>query len=178
MCYHGRMIDCPIAELMDESLCTLWLERHLHPPGLTCPPAGSGARHGTYAHDRPPIISVISRETGEQRFWVCDHADTGTCHAIIADNVPAGSGRLSTDAWQSYRGSHVSHGTVCHGVHAWARDDAGDGRREVHGHACEGVWVRRSGRPCVSSGVSTSHTCISMWQPMKPWSMPHGSRPS
>jgi len=32
--------------------------------------------HGTDANDRPPIISVISRETGEQRLWVCDRADT------------------------------------------------------------------------------------------------------
>jgi transposase len=95
--------------------------------------------HGTYANDRPPIISVISRETGEQRFWICDHADTRTCHEIIADNVPAGSTRLYTDEWQSYRGSHVSHGTVCHGVHEWARDDDGDGQREVHCNTCEGA---------------------------------------
>jgi transposase-like protein len=31
------MIDFPIAELMDDSISTLWLERHLHPSGLTCP---------------------------------------------------------------------------------------------------------------------------------------------
>ncbi len=31
------MIDFPIAELLDDSICTLWLERHLHPDGLTCP---------------------------------------------------------------------------------------------------------------------------------------------
>jgi transposase-like protein len=31
------VIDFPIAELMDDSICTLWLERHLHPRGLTCP---------------------------------------------------------------------------------------------------------------------------------------------
>jgi transposase-like protein len=82
---------------------------------------------------------VISRETGEQRFWICDHAKTRTCHAIIADNVPAGSTQLYTDEWQSYRGSHVSHGTVCHGVHEWARDDDGDGQREVHCNTCEGA---------------------------------------
>ena len=44
MCYHGRMIDFPIGELMDDSICTLWLERHLHPQGLACPHCGSGAR--------------------------------------------------------------------------------------------------------------------------------------
>ena len=82
---------------------------------------------------------MIARETREQRFWVCDHADTQTCHALIADNVPTGSTRLYTDEWQSYRGSHPSHATVCHGVHEWARDDNGDGRREVHCNTCEGV---------------------------------------
>ena len=95
--------------------------------------------HGTYATDRPPIISIISRDTGEQRWWVCDHADTRTCTALITENMPAGSTWLYTDEWQSYRGSHPAHATVRHGVHAWARDDDGDGRREGHGNTWEGA---------------------------------------
>jgi transposase len=95
--------------------------------------------HGTYANDRPPIISVVSRQTGEHRFWVCDHADTRTCRRLIAGNVPLGSTQLYTDEWQSYRGSHPCHATVHHGVHEWARDDDGDGRREVHCNTCEGA---------------------------------------
>jgi transposase len=82
---------------------------------------------------------VISRETGEPRVWVCDHADTRTCHALIAANVPASRTRLYTDEWQSDRGRHASHATVCHGVHEWARDDDGDGQREVHCNTCEGA---------------------------------------
>jgi transposase-like protein len=31
------MIDVPIAELLDDSICLIWLERHLHPDGFTCP---------------------------------------------------------------------------------------------------------------------------------------------
>jgi transposase-like protein len=31
------MIDFPIAELLDDSICMLWLERYLHPDGLQCP---------------------------------------------------------------------------------------------------------------------------------------------
>jgi transposase-like protein len=31
------MIDFPIAELLDDSICLIWLERHLHPDGFTCP---------------------------------------------------------------------------------------------------------------------------------------------
>jgi transposase len=95
--------------------------------------------HGTYANDRPPIISIISRETGEQRFWVGDHADRRTCHELIIENLPAGSTRLYTDEWQSYRGSHPAHASVRHGVHEWARDDDGDGRCEVHCNSCEGA---------------------------------------
>jgi transposase-like protein len=38
------MIDFPITQLLDDSICTLWLERHLHPDGLKCPHCGSTAR--------------------------------------------------------------------------------------------------------------------------------------
>ena len=97
--------------------------------------------HGTYANDRPPIISLIARDTGEQRFWVGDHADARTCRALIAENIPAGRTRLYTDEWQSYHGSHPAHATVRHGVHEWARDDDGDGVREVHINTIEGLWT-------------------------------------
>ena len=82
---------------------------------------------------------MISRDTGEQRWWVCDHANRQTCHTLIADNVPAGSTTLYTDEWQSYHGSRAAHATVCHRTREWARDDDGDGRREVHGNSGEGA---------------------------------------
>jgi transposase-like protein len=44
MWYLCRMIDFPLAELLDDSICTLWLERHLHPDGLTCPHCGHPER--------------------------------------------------------------------------------------------------------------------------------------
>jgi transposase-like protein len=97
--------------------------------------------HGTSANARPPSIRVMARETGEQRLGVCDHADRRTCADLIAENVPADSSILYTDAWQSYRGRHPTHATVYHGVHEWAQDDDGDGQREVHGHTCEGAGV-------------------------------------
>ena len=95
--------------------------------------------HGTYANDRPPIISVISRETVEQRLWVCDHVDRRTCADLIAANVSPAGTILYTDEWQSYHGSHPAHATVRHGIYEWARDDDGDGRREVHCNSCEGA---------------------------------------
>jgi transposase-like protein len=38
------MIDFPIGELLDNSTCLIWLERHLHAEGLTCPHCGSPKR--------------------------------------------------------------------------------------------------------------------------------------
>jgi transposase len=46
---------------------------------------------------------------------------------------------LYTDEWQSYRGSHTAHTTVCHSTREWARDDDNDGVREVHCNTCEGA---------------------------------------
>jgi transposase len=94
--------------------------------------------HGHHAHDRPPIISVISRDTGEQRFWVCDHADRRTCADLITESVPQQSAILYTDEWQRDHGSHPAHATVWHGRREWARDDDHDGVREVHCHTWEG----------------------------------------
>jgi Transposase zinc-ribbon domain len=38
------MIDFPIDELLDDNICTHWLEQHLHPDGLTCPHCGHAER--------------------------------------------------------------------------------------------------------------------------------------
>lgn len=60
-------------------------------------------------------------------------------HALVHENVPPGSTVwFYTDELASYAGSHPQHGTVCHSRHEWARDDDGDGRREVHCNTCEG----------------------------------------
>ena len=54
MWYHGGMIDFPIAELLDDSICTSWLERHLHPRGLVCPHCGHPARRVFRAQGHVP----------------------------------------------------------------------------------------------------------------------------
>jgi hypothetical protein len=115
---------------------------------------------------RSPIISIISRDTGECRFWVCDHVTKHTCYDLIAANVPVASTILNTDEWQSYGGSHPSHATVRRAVHEWARDDDGDGRREVHCNTCEEAGAACA-PICGPFEGSTSNTCISMWQPTK-----------
>jgi transposase-like protein len=38
------MIDFPIGELLDESICLIWLARHLHAEGFACPRCGGTER--------------------------------------------------------------------------------------------------------------------------------------
>jgi transposase len=49
-----------------------------------------------------------------------------------------------TDEWGAYRNLDAEgrlHSTVNHGQREWARDDDGDGIREVHTNTIEGLWT-------------------------------------
>jgi transposase-like protein len=48
------MIDFPMAELRDDDICTLWLERYLHPSGLVCPRCGDAKRRLFRAQEHFP----------------------------------------------------------------------------------------------------------------------------
>ncbi len=48
------MRDFPIAELLDDSICTIWLERHLHPCGLVGPHCGHSERRVFRAQKQVP----------------------------------------------------------------------------------------------------------------------------
>ncbi len=101
--------------------------------------------HGTFAGDRPPVAGVVGRTTGWVRFWVVANTDRETLqecvgHATGPDIV------LYTDEWVGYQWvaeSGRTHATVCHapGQREWARDDDGDGIREVHNNTLEGIWT-------------------------------------
>ena len=56
---------------------------------------------------------------------------------------------LYTDENQSYNHVLRPRSTVCHSDNEWARDDDGDGIREVHVNSVEGLWtdVRNFLRP-------------------------------
>ncbi len=90
-------------------------------------------------NDRPPIIHIISRETGEERCWVVGHANGATCKGVIAEAVPAEGTIVYSDEYRSYHGMAPPHATVNHSQREWARDDDGDGVREVHCNTCEGA---------------------------------------
>lgn len=112
---------------------------HLEPDDPPRRRANKQRGRGTYATDRPPIVSLISRTTGEHRYWVADMTTKIELHELVHENMPAGSTVwFYTDELASYGGAHPNHGTVCHSHYEWARNDDGDGRREVHCNTCEG----------------------------------------
>lgn len=94
---------------------------------------------GTYDNDRPPIVGVVSRQTHQSRYWVVEHADRPTTQDILASALPETDSVLYTDEATHYAGLHPDHHTVCHAAHEWARDEDGDGVREVHCNSCEGL---------------------------------------
>ena len=94
---------------------------------------------GTFDTDRPPIFGVKARSSGEVRYFVRHHADAPTCSEVIESTVPVGA-LLYTDGLSGYvavgkeRCSAAVggvHGRVFHSKYEWARDDDGDGVREV-----------------------------------------------
>jgi hypothetical protein len=63
---------------------------------------------------------IISRDTGEPRLWVGDHADRWTCRCLINEHLPVDRAWRYTDEWQSHQDSYPAHATVRHGEHEWA----------------------------------------------------------
>jgi len=61
---------------------------------------------------------------------------------VLQHTLPATT--INSDEWGAYE--HLdehqrSHATVNHSIHEWARDDDGDGIREVHDNTMEGIWT-------------------------------------
>jgi transposase-like protein len=79
---------------------------------------------------------------------VVQHTDQATLEKHVHTFTQVGV-TVYTDEWQGYNHIIRPHATVCHGQKEWARDDDGDGIREVHVNTVEGLWtsVRNFLRP-------------------------------
>ena len=95
---------------------------------------------GTYANDRPPILGVVGRDTGEVRLRVVLDTKSVTLCSHVQRFTRAGT-HLYTDEYDSYNALTRPRSTVCHGAKEWARDDDADGIREVHTNTAEGMWT-------------------------------------
>lgn len=76
------------------------------------------------------MFQIISRQTGEVRSWVFDTADNESCQGVLQTLLPPGA-IFYSDELAGYQG-WPEHFAVCHSQDEWARDDDGDGVREVH----------------------------------------------
>jgi len=123
-------------------------ERHTDPSDPPRRRANKRRGHGTYENDRPPVVGTIGRRTGRCRLRVCEQTDGRTLCAHV-HHYTRPQVRCYTDEWPGYNRIARPHLTVCHGQKEWARDDDGDGIREVHTNTIEGLWttVRNFLRP-------------------------------
>ena len=95
---------------------------------------------GTYANDRPPVLGTVGRETGQVRLRVVTDTRGQTLRAHVHQFTGDGT-HVYTDEYDSYNRVERPHSTVAHGQHEWARDDDGDGVREVPTNTAEGMWT-------------------------------------
>jgi len=98
---------------------------------------------GTMENDRPPILGIVGRESGQIRLIVCDNTQRTTIQPQVEDCTKTDT-TLYTDECSAYSRMTETgrgHAAVCHSQKEWARDDDGDGIREVHCNTLEGIWT-------------------------------------
>jgi len=113
----------------------------------------------------------VGRATHEFRSEVLDHASGAELEEVIDCTTLEGT-TVNTDEWKGYNGlprMRRVHVTVDHSgpKSTWARDDDGDGVREVHCNTQEGIWtgVRNYLRPFrgVSKWYLAQYEAIFQW---------------
>ena len=101
--------------------------------------------HGTWDNDRPPVLGIVGRESGQVQLLLKKNSARRDLEPSVLEATHSGT-TVNTDEWGAYH--HLSrarrdHVTVCHtpGKRVWARDDDGDGIREVHVNTIKGLWT-------------------------------------
>ena len=114
---------------------------------------------------------MVGRESGEFRSEVLDHAAAAELEEVVECTTLERT-VVNTDEWKGYNGlsrMRRDHVTVDHAgpKSSWARDDDGDGVREVHCHTQEGLWthVRNFPRRCygVSKWYLAQYQAVFQW---------------
>src|SRR3982751_1907996 len=124
--------------------------------------------HGTWENDRPPVCGVVGRESGQLRLTVAAHSDGATLQRVVRKaSWPMAT--VNTDEGQGYNGlpgMGRRRATVGHAAGEWARDDDGDGVREVHVNTLEGLWtgLRNFLRPFRGVGKRYLYQYVAMFE--------------
>jgi transposase len=89
------------------------------------------------------VVSSGGRESGHLRLTVTKRSDGETLEQVVR-RATWPKTKVNTDEWGGYNGLPAmgrDRSTVCHADKEWARDDDGDGIREVHINTMEGLWT-------------------------------------
>jgi hypothetical protein len=91
-----------------------------------------------------PVAGAVGRDSGRLDLEVVKRATRAELVDGFVLPATAEGTAVYTDEWPPY-GSLPSHSryhaTVDHQRYEWARDDDGDGEREVHDNTPEGIWT-------------------------------------
>src|SRR5215217_2383908 len=96
---------------------------------------------GTLAKEKPPILGLLQRG-GEVVLRMLADVRQATIRPVLEAVVAKGA-LVHTDEYDIYARLEewgYGHKTVCHGRGEYARDEDGDGFREIHVNTMEGVW--------------------------------------
>jgi transposase len=99
--------------------------------------------HGTWETDRVPILGIVGRASGRIRLCLVQHSTRDELEPLVSTFTQADA-TVNTDEWGAYDRldeTGRTRQTVCHSQREWARDDDGDGIREVHINTMEGIWT-------------------------------------
>ena len=91
-------------------------------------------------NDRPPVVGLFGRETGQVRLRVVPNTQSQTLCRFV-EQFTALTTLVYTDEYASYNALNRLRETICHAVHEWARDDDTDGWFETHTNSQEGLWA-------------------------------------
>ena len=89
---------------------------------------------GTRGHERPPIQGVVGRTSGQIRLTVGETTQQQPSQPQV-ERATSRTAAVSTDessAYNQVRDTGRTHHPVGHSPREYARDDDGDGVREVH----------------------------------------------
>lgn len=104
---------------------------------------------GTAADDRPVIVGVVGRESGQVQLTVTTDTKNATLTPIYADQVDEATTFYSDEAYHfqplaencfCQTETVEYHHTVAHGQDEYALDLDEDGHPEVHNNTIESVW--------------------------------------
>jgi transposase len=86
---------------------------------------------------------VIGRATGAVVVEVVPNADRASLLSLVEETTQRDATSYTDEAgaYAATAQTGRMHKTVCHRAGEWARDDDGDGIREVHTNTMEGFWT-------------------------------------